>query len=167
MKKKTKIIVVCFLLVVFFVCGFLCSSIITKFQEFVKRMSKSTTYYSMNNISIVGDGSTGITIPERAWDIYYNHQQVAMDDRCYVAFSADEKEIIKIIEYLKNESQKETSNFDVRTFKGIPTPKDDKGRVLKWWTDMPIDKLEIHSGRYYWLGYDKANSRVYFYTFST
>jgi len=164
---KKAILVLSFLVV--FILGFLCSFIITKFQEFAKELSKSTTF-SMNTIRETGMGIMHIEIPERAWDVSYHYQRIAMDGRCYLAFSAEEKDIIKIIERLKNESSKVTSSFSssyIQTFKDIPTPKNNKGRVLKWWIDIPIDKLEIHSGRYYWLGYDKANSRVYVYTFST
>lgn len=161
--------IIAFLFLVFFVLGFLCSFIITKFQEFVKEVSKSTTF-SMNTIRECGMGIMHIEIPERAWDVSYHYQRIAMDGRCYLAFSAEEKDIIKIIERLKNDSSKVTDDFSssyTLNFKDITTPKDNKGRVVKWWTDIPTDKLEIHSGRYYWLGYDKAKSRVYFYTFST
>ncbi len=163
-----KKIIIAFLFLVFFILGFLCSFIITKFQGFVKAMSKSTTF-SMNTIRESWMG-TYIEIPERAWDVSYHFQRIVMDGRCYLAFSADEKDIIKIIDGLKSDSSRVTDNFSssgVQTFKNIPTPKDNKGRAVQWWTDMPIDKLEIHSGKYYWLGYDKAKSRVYFYTFST
>ena len=163
---KKAIIILSFFVV--FILGFLCSFIITKFQKFTKECHKSTTF-SMNTIR---DSWMGIyiEIPERAWDVSYHFQRIVMDGRCYLAFSAEEKDIIKIIKGLKSDSSRVTGNSSssyTQNFKDIPTPKDNRGRVVKWWTDIPIDKLEIHSGIYYWLGYDKVNSRVYFYTFST
>ena len=168
MIMKKAIIILSFFVV--FILGFLCSFIITKMQELAKKLNSPPTTFSMNTIRQHRMGIMHIEIPERAWDVSYHYQPIAMDGCCYLAFSAEEEDIIKIIEGLKRDSSRVTddsSSSYTQNFKDIPTPKDNRGRVVKWWTDIPVDKLEIHSGEYYWLGYDKINSRVYFYTFST
>ena len=161
MNEKSEKIVV-FFLVLSFLSGAFCAFIVVKAYDLVNNLWKAMepTTYSMNTVRD-GYRSIGIILPERAWDVNYHFQPLAMDCRWYVAFSADKKDIIKIIEHYKNLYPADSPNFS------IPIPKDKKDKRLKWWPYLPSDKLEIIWGEQYWVGYDKANSRVYIYKFTT
>ena len=101
----------------------------------------------------------GIQIPEKAYniDFYYDEWQ---DYTCWVAFSASDEEIQEVIQGLNIQKQNE--------YKSTPyMPKDKNGRALLGWWPESTKNFEIYYGQFCWMGYDKKNSGLYIYKFST
>ncbi|MFA7232084.1 MAG: hypothetical protein WC071_12505 [Victivallaceae bacterium] len=146
-------------IVVSFVVGFFCCFVVNKAQTGVKQFLRSSMTYSMKTVRDKCSGM-GVELPLHAWNVDFHWQTFGPDAYCYLAFSADEKDIAETIHKLKKNATKGHENFS------IPAPVDNKGRALSWWPSKLLKTMDVQKGMFYWTGYDKHNSRVYIYRFT-
>lgn len=131
---------------------------IYKVKDFLDHFKGKQFSHSSDNLK-EKFSRVGVELPEKAYniDFYYTGFQ---DYTCWLAFSASDEEIQEVILGLNTQRQDE--------FKPIPyMPKDKNGKtLLAWWPESTKD-FDIYYGQFCWMGYDKKNSRLYIYKFST
>ncbi len=147
------------LIVVAFVVGITAAWLFRDIAGQLTEVKVTTTSYDIDLVKR-RSAALGINIPEKAWDVNFHmiiEREVKVTS-CYLAFSANDDEIEKIItklEYFKNSN---------KIIKLPPPPLDENGIALTWWNRMPSNRtLEIYQGENYWLAYDKSEPRMYVY----
>jgi len=126
-------------------------------QNFMKTEPEINSFHKLK------DNILGYAIPDKAYNIEY-YCDNANDYTCWLAFSATDQEIEATINQLAG---RKDADIKHRAEPRLP-PKDKYGYdVISGWPEDTSD-FEIYYGEYYlWIRYDKKNSRLYVYDFST
>ncbi len=133
---------------------------IYKVKDFLDHFKGKQFSHSSDNLK-EKFSRVGVELPEKAYNIDFYYTS-GIDYTCWIAFSASDNDIQETIQGLEVKSQSKE--------KYEPTfylPKDKNGKtLLVWWPESTKD-FDIYYGQFCWMGYDKKNSRLYIYKFST
>ncbi|WPJ94154.1 hypothetical protein SH580_11995 [Coraliomargarita algicola] len=105
--------------------------------------------------------SKGIKLPSDAHDFEY-YYYAGMDYTCWIAFSAKNEDIEKIIPTIvKN---REFENKMTR----VPDPPEywDKDSTNGNWWPTSSKGMKIFAGEFFWIAHDTINQRLYYYSYS-
>lgn len=108
----------------------------------------------------------GVPLPKSATLLNY-HYQAGRDFHCWIGYSAPKHDIEKAIAtFLASRRSKEKMSYGFPERPIIRKRGTEVGEPQTWWPLPKDSSLTQYEGAFFWIGFDEAAERVFFFIYS-